>query len=62
MKFTINKHYVAQTLRWTVFLFVSVGITLKIVEVSAYETTRIIIHNPEVGQYSNLVNYGYLPF
>ena len=62
MKFKINTHYVGHSLRWAVFIFVSFAITLKIVEVSAYETTRVILHNPEVGQYSYLVNYGYLPF
>lgn len=62
MKFTLNTHRVRYILRWAIFILFSLGLTLKIVEVSAYETTRIIMHNPEVGQYSYLVNYGYLPF
>ena len=62
MKLEINKLFIKQVLHWAIFLLTSIALTMKIVEVSAYETSRIILHNPEVGQYAQLVNYGYLPF
>lgn len=40
----------------------SLTLALKIAEASAYETTKVILKNPEVTSYSILVKAGYLPF
>jgi len=59
---TINKHCVQQGMRWSIFLLAALTVSLKIAEVSAYETTKLIMTNPELGEYSQLVANGYLPF
>lgn len=58
----ILKNEVAYALRWGVFLMASLTLALKIAEASAYETTKVILKNPEVTSYSILVKAGYLPF
>jgi len=34
--------------------------SIKIAEVSAYNSFRMIVENPDIAQYSTLVNSGYL--
>lgn len=45
---------------WLIFIFAAVSMTFKICEVSANETLKILIQNPECAQYSYLVTNGYL--
>lgn len=56
----ITKEQVTQGLRWGVFVLAALTMSIKIAEVSAYNSFRIIVENPEVAQYSTLVNSGYL--
>jgi len=55
----INKKVCRQVSYWLIFLFSSVAMWAKIVEVSANETFKILIQNPECAQYSYLVNNPY---
>ena len=51
---------ITQCLRWGVFVFASLALVFKFAEASAYETTKILMKNPEVAEYSYLVTHGYL--
>lgn len=62
MKVLINKYIVRQGLYWAIFILTSVTITMKIVEVSAFESYKVILRTPDIGQYSRMVNYWYYPF
>ena len=55
MKKSTKKH-ITQSLRWSVFIMSALTMSIKIAEVSAYNTLQVIIENPEVAQYSTLVN------
>ena len=61
---TIKKYEIAiaHGLRWCVFVMAAFAIIFKFAEASAYETTKILIKNPEVAEYSYLVTNGYLFF
>ncbi|MFK7779741.1 MAG: hypothetical protein QM490_01215 [Candidatus Gracilibacteria bacterium] len=56
----ITKAQVTQGLRWSVFIMAALTMSIKIAEVSAYNSFKMIIENPEIAQYSTLVNSGYL--
>jgi hypothetical protein len=45
-----------QVASWALFLGLSLVIGLKIIEISAVERMKIIVLNPDVAQYSTLVN------
>lgn len=60
--FKITREEVGNILRWAVFIVASGTLAIKIAEVSAMETVKLIMANPEIAQTSILVNYGYLPF
>ena len=55
-----TKGYITQTLRWTLFIMAALTMSIKIAEVSAYNSLQIIVNNPDVAKYSTLVNSGYL--
>lgn len=55
-----TKNYITQSLRWSVFIMAALTMSIKIAEVSAYNSLQIIIANPEIAQYSTLVNSGFL--
>ena len=54
-KFFLDKEKVRDIIHWAIFVMVAVTITLKIVEVSAYESLQLLIENPDAAQYSYLV-------
>jgi hypothetical protein len=56
----ITKKQVTQGLRWSVFIMAALTMGIKIAEVSAYNSFRIILENPDLAVYSTLVNSGYL--
>jgi len=45
---------------WAIFIVAALTLTIKILEVSASNTLDIVIQNPEISQYSRLVQTGYL--
>ena len=59
MKKSTKKH-ITQGLRWSVFTMSALTLSIKIAEVSAYNSLQMIIENPEIAQYSTLVNSGFL--
>jgi hypothetical protein len=56
----ITKTQITQGLRWSVFIMAALTMSIKIAEVSAYNSFRIIVENPDIAQFSTLVNSGYL--
>jgi hypothetical protein len=54
------KEQITQVLRWAVFVMAALTMSIKIAEVSAYNSLKLILENPEIAQYSTLVNSGYL--
>lgn len=56
----ITKKQAVQALRWSVFVMAAVTLGISIAEASAYNSLQLIIRNPEIAQYSTLVNSGYL--
>lgn len=56
----VTKARITQGLRWSVFLMAALTMSIKIAEVSAYNSFRIIVENPDVASYSTLVNSWYL--
>ena len=46
-----------QIASWTLFLWLSLVLGMKILEISAVERTKIIFLNPGIAQYSTLVNW-----
>jgi hypothetical protein len=55
-----NFDLVSQILRWSVFIMASVTMSLSIANVAAYNSLQLISKNPEIAQYSTLVNSGYI--
>ena len=55
-----TKNKITQSLRWSVFIMAAVTMSIKIAEAAAYSSLQIIVENPEIAQYSTLVNSGYL--
>lgn len=43
-------------LHWFVFVAFALTITLKVIEVSAYESLKLLVDTPELAQYSYLIN------
>jgi len=60
----LNKHSekIRNISHWTIFIFVCLTLSLKMVEVSAHESAKLIVSNPEIAPHSSLVNSNYLPF
>ena len=56
----ITKLQITQGLRWSVFIMAALTMGLKIAEVAAYNSFKIILDNPDIAMYSTLVNSGYL--
>jgi hypothetical protein len=56
----ITKTQITQGLRWAVFVMAALTMSIKIAEVAAYNSFRTIVENPEIAQFSTLVNSGYL--
>jgi hypothetical protein len=54
------KEQITQVLRWAVFVMAALTMSIKIAEVSAYNSLKLILENPEIAQYSTLVSSGYL--
>jgi hypothetical protein len=52
---TKTQNIITQTGRWLVFIVTWVTMTIKIVEVSAYNSMQIIIQNPDFATSSSLV-------
>ena len=55
-----TKNHITQTLRWSVFVMAALTMGIKIAEASAYSSLQLILENPEIAQFSTLVNSGYL--
>jgi hypothetical protein len=55
-----NKDVVRNIGHWSIFIVAALTLTIKILEVSASNTLDIVIQNPEISQYSRLVQTGYL--
>jgi hypothetical protein len=51
-----TKKNITQSLRWSIFIMSAITLTAKIVETTAYASLEIITKNPEIAQYSTLVN------
>ena len=45
---------------WAIFIVAALTLTLKVVEASSESSLKVIIKNPEISQYSRLVQTGYL--
>ncbi len=56
----ITKTRITQSLRWSVFVMAALTMGLRIAEAAAYNSFIMILENPEIAQYSTLVNSGYL--
>ncbi len=54
------KTHIIHSLRWMIAGLTALTLSIKIAEVSAYETLQLLIENPELAQYSTLVQTGYL--
>ena len=59
---TKTKGYITQGGRWAIVVMAALTVSLKIAEASAHETLKLIVANPELAQYTTLVNSGYLFF
>jgi hypothetical protein len=57
---TQKKDIVRNVGHWAIFLVAALTLTIKILEVSASNTLDIVVQNPEISQYSRLVQTGYL--
>jgi hypothetical protein len=57
----LTKVQVQHGLRWAMFGLAALTMSVKIAEVSAYNTLQVHLANPEVSAYSTLVSTGYLP-
>jgi len=58
--FKKHRYIISQTLRWSLFIVATLTLGIKIAEVSAYETVKILLQNPEIAEKSVLVQTGYL--
>lgn len=56
----ITKTQLQNGLRWSVFVLAAITMSIKIAEVSAYNSYKILVENPDIAQYSTLVTSGYL--
>ncbi len=57
-----TKKQITQTLRWSVFVMSAFTLAISIADASAYNSLQLIIRNPEIAQFSTLVNSWYLFF
>jgi hypothetical protein len=53
-----TKRQITQGLRWTVFIMSALTMSIKIAEVSAYNSLQILLENPSIAEYSTLVTSG----
>lgn len=60
--FKKHNYVIGQTLRWALFIVAALTMSVKIAQVSAYETTLILLETPELAEKSILVQHGYLIF
>jgi len=56
----IIKQHITQILRWSVFVMVATTMGISIASTSAYNSLQLFLKNPEIAQFSTLVNSGYL--
>jgi uncharacterized protein (UPF0147 family) len=56
----LKKETISNIEHWAIFILVSLTLTLKIVEASSISTLEVIKKNPNISQYSRLVQTGYL--
>lgn len=60
-KISENKmEYLTQVLRWSVFIMASIAMSMSIANVAAYNSLQLIAKNPEIAQFSTLVNSSYI--
>ena len=52
----IKNKYARDIAHWAIFIMAALTLTTKIVEVSAYESLKLLAENPECAPYSYLVN------
>lgn len=57
-----TRKIVTQGSRWSIFIMASFALGFSIADVAAKETMQLILANPELAQYTDLVNGGYLFF
>lgn len=55
----IGKTQMRQISHWAIFTFAAVTMALKIADVSAQESLKLLIETPECAQYSTLVTHWY---
>jgi hypothetical protein len=53
----IGKTQMRQISHWAIFTFAAVTMALKIADVSAQESLKLLIETPECAQYSTLVTH-----
>lgn len=51
----INKKYAREISHWSIFILAALTMTMKVAEVSAYESLKLLVENPECATYSYLV-------
>jgi hypothetical protein len=51
----INNKYAREVAHWSIFILAALTMTVKIAEVSAYESLKLLVENPECASYSYLV-------
>lgn len=54
------KRRITQSMRWSVFIMTALTMAIKIAETAAYESFKILVENPDIAEFSTLVNSGYL--
>lgn len=55
----IGKIQAREISHWAIFIFAAATMAFKIADVSANETLKLLIDNPECAQYSTLVTQWY---
>ena len=55
----LTKKQVQYGLRWAVFAMAALTMSIKIAEVSAYNSLRAFIENPDAAAYSTMANRGF---
>ena len=52
----IKNKYAREIAHWAIFIMAALTMGTKIMEVSAYESLKVLVDNPECAPYSYLVN------
>jgi len=55
MNIKINKKHLREISHWALFIMCGITMTMKVVEVSAYESLKILVENPDLAPYSYLI-------